>query len=353
MSDESSAALIREVAAEVLSNVADTDVVDVGLQNLWPTIVHLGWPLVGIPESRGGGGGTVADLCALVASVGQHGAAIPLLEQALGSWILMEAGQKAPTDLVTVAASCDGVLDLVTSSSGATATGVLHSVPWAAHADRIIATAESGSQRFLVVLENDARVHRRDETNVAGEPRSIVEVTELPVEPMPGPPDPDEVELRGALLSTWAIVGAMDAALDMTRRHVGTREQFGRPLARFQAVSNALAAMSSEVSVARSAVEGALAGVSGVASPSELDLALARVAVLDVTTAVADHAHQLHGAMGITREYPLHRVTRRVWAWRDEWGSERSWRQRLGRAAARLGPERLWDEATRFASNAH
>ena len=44
-------------------------------------------------------------------------------------------------------------------------------------------------------------------------------------------------------------------------------------------------------------------------------------------------AHQAHGAMGMTREYPLHHSTRRLWAWRHEAGSAGEWAQRVGRAA--------------------
>ncbi|MCW2721746.1 MAG: putative acyl-CoA dehydrogenase, partial [Pseudonocardia sp.] len=45
---------------------------------------------------------------------------------------------------------------------------------------------------------------------------------------------------------------------------------------------------------------------------------------------VATAAHQVHGAMGITREHVLHTVTRRLWSWRDEGGTQREHEQRLG-----------------------
>jgi acyl-CoA dehydrogenase len=85
--------------------------------------------------------------------------------------------------------------------------------------------------------------------------------------------------------------------------------------------------------------------------PVDPDRAAAAVTVARITTAavateLARLAHQLHGAMGVTREYPLHRYTRRLWAWRDAVASERTWSDQLGRRTAALGEETAWMELT-------
>ena len=46
--------------------------------------------------------------------------------------------------------------------------------------------------------------------------------------------------------------------------------------------------------------------------------------------------------MGFTLEHPLHRYTRRLWSWRDEYGNEAFWNARLGEAASRAGSSGLW-----------
>jgi acyl-CoA dehydrogenase len=336
---DSNADLIRQIADDVFGDVEDLDVAEVGRERLWPTVVELGWPLVGIPEDRGGAGGELADLLTLAGSVGRHGAAVPLLEQALATWILTQAGEDAPTELVTVACPLDGVLDV----TDGTASGSLRGVPWATDAVAVLAATADGR---IVRLESSAEgVRREDGSNLAGEPRSDLTVDGASVTVLDGAPDVDLVVRRGALLSTAAIVGALEGAYELTRVYVGEREQFDRPLARFQVVSSALADMSSQVSVARSALDAAVDDVDG-AAPSELAVTLARVTVVDVVKPVGEHAHHLHGAMGITREYPLHRATRRLWSWRDEWGSERSWRRRLGRRVVAGGVDAFWDEVT-------
>ena len=50
---------------------------------------------------------------------------------------------------------------------------------------------------------------------------------------------------------------------------------------------------------------------------------------------VGEHAPQIHGAIGYTEEYPLARLTRRLWQWRDDFGGESYWAGELGSAALR------------------
>ena len=53
-------------------------------------------------------------------------------------------------------------------------------------------------------------------------------------------------------------------------------------------------------------------------------------------------AHQVHGAIGFTHEHELHYRTRRLWAWRDEMGSETWWAARVGEAVLARGADGLW-----------
>jgi acyl-CoA dehydrogenase len=50
----------------------------------------------------------------------------------------------------------------------------------------------------------------------------------------------------------------------------------------------------------------------------------------------------VHGAMGMTQEYRLHHFSRRLWAWRNEYGDEQLWAGRVGSALARAGAEELY-----------
>ncbi|NJN51833.1 MAG: hypothetical protein HC809_08730 [Gammaproteobacteria bacterium] len=71
-------------------------------------------------------------------------------------------------------------------------------------------------------------------------------------------------------------------------------------------------------------------------------VAAAKARVGEAAGIVAEIAHQVHGAMGYTHEHRLHHFTRRLLAWRDEYGRETYWQARLGHEVARLGADCTW-----------
>jgi acyl-CoA dehydrogenase len=57
---------------------------------------------------------------------------------------------------------------------------------------------------------------------------------------------------------------------------------------------------------------------------------IAKARANDAGWAMARASHQVHGAIGFTQEYALHRFTRRIQAWRGEYGSSVFWNRRVG-----------------------
>jgi acyl-CoA dehydrogenase len=98
--------------------------------------------------------------------------------------------------------------------------------------------------------------------------------------------------------------------------------------------------MAAEVAAARAAVDRA------VAQPSGTNVAAAKIRAGEAVAIVCRTAHQVHGAVGFTREHRLQRLSRRAWAWRDENGSEEEWADWLGTAIARQGAATLWPSLT-------
>lgn len=131
-----------------------------------------------------------------------------------------------------------------------------------------------------------------------------------------------------AVSAAATLAGALAEAVRLMTEHAGTRIQFGRPLVAFQAVQGLIAESVEELWVCEHALEHAVASLG---TPSALALAaVAQAQATDAASLVARHAHQVHGAIGFTREHPLQLVTRRLWFWRDQCGSARYWHERVG-----------------------
>lgn len=316
---------------------------------LWRTLEEAGLPLVGLPEAQGGAGGGWPELAAVLRSLGKHPAPVPLAETAaLAGWLLTEAGLPMPHGPLTVAPTRrDDRLDVVGTEGRLCVRGSATRVPWAAEAAAIVVLARHG-EGYSVVSVQPAACRIEPGTNVAGEPRDRVTFGDVPVEPgalAPVAVTPEQLLVRGALVRSIQIAGALGRVLELTVEYVQARSQFGRPLARFQAVQQELARLAGEVAAGSAAVEGAArAAACGDATHA---IAAAKIRTAEAASTVSRIAHQLHGAIGYTEEHQLHRYTTRLWSWRDEFGAERDWAARLGEFAAGQGATGFWDWYTR------
>lgn len=315
-----------------LRNLID-DLAASGNPDLWVSLVELGLPRIGIAEEKGGSGGSLDDLLVVVESLAGHGIGVPVVEAATAEWLLGHAGA-LPEGLTTVL-----LLDEAPDAASGTVRAELTSVPWARDAARLVLCAPGGTP--LLVDLRDPTVTVRNVDNIAGEPRDSVVLARTPVTPVDGAPPYEEVRERLALLWSAAVLGASHGAYRLTKDYVSGREQFGAPLLRIPAVAGNLARMrvqlvqaDAALSLAREA--RALGGAAEVV----------RITTAAAATEIAQIAHQMHGAMGITEEYPLHRLTRRLWSWRDAVASERHWAESLGRRAAEAGESGVWTRIT-------
>jgi len=208
----------------------------------------------------------------------------------------------------------------------------------------VVAFAESGGQRFVVSAPT-AAADVTPGRNLAAEPRDTlvwddVELPDDAVAPAPPGVDAAALRLRGALARSAQIAGALARVAELTVRYTGERQQFGRPIARFQAVQAHLVTIAEEAELAGLAVQ--VAALNARPDPSFLDVAAAKSAAGEAATVAARAAHQAHGAIGMTKEYELGQLSRRLWSWRDEFGSERYWSRELGRQLAADGADALW-----------
>lgn len=152
--------------------------------------------------------------------------------------------------------------------------------------------------------------------------------------------DPGAAIDVGAALRAAQLAGAMRAALRMTLRYAGDREQFGRPIGRFQAVQQQLALMAELVAQASIGAELAFDCDGPLFDP--IHAACAKQVASANALQCAAIAHAVHGAIGITAEYDLQLYSRRLRVWAAEWGGAHHWALTLARGLLRGEPVSLW-----------
>ena len=143
-----------------------------------------------------------------------------------------------------------------------------------------------------------------------------------------------------ALAKTNLLAGTLQSVLDLGLLFATDRMQFGRSISKFQAIQHSLAVVAAEVAAAQRAADAAVDSIGS--DRFIIEVAAGKARVGEAVGIVAEQTHQIHGAMGFTHEHQLHHFTRRLWAWRDEWGSESYWQRRLGEWLSRQGPDNLW-----------
>lgn len=314
--------LLLESAERIFADHSDKAVLDDAERGefptaLWDALAENGFLELALADS----GVALPDVFAVIGLAGGYALPLPLAEIVLANRWLADAGRFA--------------------TIGTVSGGRVVEAPWARRADVVLGLDAVRDALVILTPPKDAVVRA---ANAAGEPRDALDIPAgaewIPLT------EPAEAYL--ALARAVAMAGCLERLLELSIQYAGEREQFGRPIGRFQAIQHNLAVMAGETAAARRAADAAIDALHGAAESRDderlvLEVAAAKARIGESVGVVAEIAHQVHGAMGFTHEHRLHHFTRRAWAWRDEHGNEAYWQHRLGRYVAALGAERVWD----------
>ena len=310
----------------------------------WERLVETGLSRVGIGEPSGGSGGDLRDAAVVTVRAAEAGLGVPLAEALFPvAHLAARTSALVPGGIVTAAG-----LDTVAAApvgGGIRFTATCRAVPWGAVADELWLLAPLGTGEAAFTRLARGAWAATPGTNLAGEPRDDVTVSTfvggdqvvlLAAEAV------EELALTAALGRSCQLLGALRAGLRLAAEYAEVRHQFRQPLAAHQVVRHALAGLTGEVAAAEAAVSQALDRWPGPGAPFDAAATLAVAAAKIQTSRGATRAgrltHQLHGAVGVTAEHPLHHFTTRLWSWRHEAGPAAHWAGRVTRLVRRTDP---------------
>lgn len=284
---------------------------------LYTALVDNGITAMLVPEDAGGVGADLTDAIGIARALGAAAAPGPAVETMIARWLLAQSGHTMVEGLVSLAFAARDSRHLFDQSWGGLADHVLVVTPEGLHL--------SSTDDWAVVPGQDA----------AGEPRDELSITTLPP-PLWSSVGFDLALRTAALLRAAQMLGAVEWTLARSIDYAGERRQFGREIAKFQVIQQMLAELADHTLASAGIIEAAGA------NPSLTLVAAARSRVADAADCAIAVGHQVHGALGFSREYALNHRTRRLMAWRDDFGSVAYWRRALASAFVGCSRDEFW-----------
>ncbi|GIE75119.1 acyl-CoA dehydrogenase [Actinoplanes philippinensis] len=317
--DETQDAIAR-LAAEVLA----------GSDKPWADLGQAGLLTLAVPERLGGAGLGVLETALVLTEIGRRAVDVPALGHlALGVPAVARWGAPAQQDDLLTGRTLGAAIaepgdplpaaPRTTLGPDGTVTGVKTGVT---AADRLLVTVAGPA---VVIVDPAA-----PGVTLTG---GILYLHDAPVQLLggdgSGPPRGEAAERGGARERGGAVAsadchadlhrlalagacalgdGALAGALTLTAEHVRTREQFGRPLATFQAVAQQIADVYVASRTLHLAVTSALWRL-GTGRDAGDDLDIAAQWLTAEAPQAARTCHHLHGGLGLSADYPLHRHT--------------------------------------------
>ncbi len=248
-----------------------------------------------VDEDRGGSGLSLSDLEPLFGALGANSVPLPVGETMMARALLaraeIEFGQ--------------GPIALATSRFGP--------VPGWGVADQVLVVDDE----HLVLVDAATLAPDSYETPIGK--------TTLQGHVVPSPAE--GLRLLAAVLRSTMIAGAAGRLLETTVAFANERVQFGKPIGRQQVLQQNIAVMAQDTVAVRIAAQMACAYA---LEPNPQAAAVAKVIASTAAPRIAAASHAIHGAIGISEEFDLQLLTRRLHEWRLADGSERYWSSRLG-----------------------
>ncbi|HKS48655.1 MAG TPA: acyl-CoA dehydrogenase family protein [Amycolatopsis sp.] len=287
-------------------------------QALWRRLANAGIVDAALPSPVGGGFGLL-EQCAVLTEIGRAVAPVPYLPTVtMAASALAEFGGELLERWAVPVVRGEKVLTVALPDAGAPCgftaspalggwrvSGSQTAVPFGAFADGFLVPAET-ADGVAVFLIDEAEV--RAQSTIDHADAALVSVSEAPGTLLgePGAGVDEWLRLRGTVGLCARQLGVLESALRRTAEYTKERNQFGHPIAGFQAVRQRLADAYVDVEAVRLTLwQAAWRLAEGL--PAAGEVATAKYWAAEAGHRVAHTAVHLHGGVGIDLDHPLHR----------------------------------------------
>ena len=311
LADQCTTAAVRAIEIEAVGQESNA-ACGIKATQLWQSISNSGFADLLVAEECGGAGLALREVFAVLELLGQHAMPLPLAETMLArAWCAQHSvpvpdGAIAFAPQATLSAQ-DLQVPAVRGACCAPWVLVAHGVDW-----RLLPVEQAQSTPGIFALDAQLRWPR-------------AEWDAAPVLPAVADLQTAQAGLYAALLA-----GALQNVFQRTLEFANERQQFGRPIGKFQAIQHELSIMAEHVSSARMAAQIGCESADLQFDP--LKVAVAKARASEAAVEVASLAHSIHGAIGFTAAFDLQLFTRRLHLWRQTAGAESFWQLRAGQA---------------------
>jgi alkylation response protein AidB-like acyl-CoA dehydrogenase len=317
--------LAHEILTEQVTNehlkaleAASQNVYDRGL---WKQLAAAGLTGIAVPEAQGGAGLGFLDLAVIFEEIGRAVAPVPAVATLATAYVLGRSAPDAVAEILSGVAAGEIVLTTAFGDvadvrathdgDGWLLSGEKGFVPYGAEADVVVVPAVSDDGVVIALVRNgNPGVTVTELFTTNREPQALLGFTEARVDATDVVGDADAIvaDLVRHHTSALAMVaaGVCQAALAMTAKHTIEREQFGKPIASFQAVGQRAADAYIDTELVRlTALQAAWRLSEG--WPADEEVAVAKFWAGDGGMRAMHACQHLHGGLGVDLDYPLHR----------------------------------------------
>src|SRR5439155_9293960 len=254
--------IIVDTATRIFADLCEPHTVNAAEEGRWPealwnALEESGLTLTCVPDKLGGAGAEMIDGFAVLRVAGRFAAPVPLAATLMAGWLLSQAGISAPPGPMTVApVHEDGN---ITMDANGKLRGRARHIPFARAARHIAILAKRDGAPVVALVAAEG-LNIREGISLAGEPQDTVTfdgATAIGTGAAPAGLDPVALSRLGAAMRAQQMAGALEHILDQSVQWSLDRVQFGRPIAKFQAVQHNLATLAGEVDAAGAAADGA------------------------------------------------------------------------------------------------